>query len=252
MMGFLADNWEDIKPKLELGVDHTAVVAKAFLKPWNHDVENMNSICRALPLLKPVTVLELGTFEGLGTQRMAEALKVLDRKVWLYTVDVGTAPVNSLGESYGVPKVVENGKEVCSTVPWEEFRTQKRGTPDQQAGWGSWQEVIKARKRRVSQGYGEVKVTYLEGYSYDVLPLLLRRILVWDFCFQDTLHHPKDIMKEWVLLKPYSRLGSVIVFDDMNRNYNRGWADWFIENEPDWETRWAEVGHEPLWAERMR
>jgi predicted O-methyltransferase YrrM len=251
-MGFLQDNWEDIKPQEELGVDIDYVTAVGFLRPWNHDVANMNSICEGLKILRPKTVIELGTFEGMGTMKMAKALQETEQEVDFYTIDLGEAPVNSLGEKYGNKfEYDDNGKIIIAGVPWEEFKAGK-GTSDQIKSWGSWGWIMDARDKRLEADYGEVKLEFIQGFSFDVLPDLLKKIGTWDFCFQDTLHYVPDIIKEWVLLKPTSKVGSIIVFDDINREYNRGWADWFKENEPEWETRWAEHGHEPLWAERMR
>jgi len=251
-MNFLQNNWNAVKPTRTYGVD-TDVVAGGFLRPWNHDVEGMKSVCRALEALKPEIVIELGTFEGLGTMRMAAALQKTDKKVDFYTIDVGEAPVNSLGSPYGVPqKFDKNGELIYTTVPWEEFKN-GRGTTQEGQGWGSWGTVMLNRDKRLQAGFGKVNLQFIQGFSYDVLPELLEKIGRWDFCFQDTLHYKEDIIKEWVLLKPYSRVGSVIVFDDMYR-YSRGqgWVDWFNQNEPDWETRWSEFGHESLWAERIK
>jgi predicted O-methyltransferase YrrM len=252
MMGFLQDNWERIKPDKEEGVDVDFVNAVGFLRPWNHDVANMRSICEGLKILRPRTVIELGTFEGMGTMKMAKALQETKRKVDFYTIDVGDAPVNSLGLKYGNPlKYDDDNKVIPERVPWEEFKAGK-GTADQIKSWGSWGWVMSARDKRLLEDYGDVNLEFIQGFSFDVLPDLLKKVGTWDFCFQDTLHGINEIKTEWVLLKPTSKVGSIIVFDDINRNYNRGWADWFHANEFDWETRWSEFGHEPLWAERIR
>jgi len=251
-MNFLKEHWDGLDSKKELGVNHSRAHGNGFLKPWNHDMGNMKTICDALEILKPKVVIELGTFEAMGTKDMAKALQKNGSKVDFYTIDAGEAPVNSLGIKYGVPlETDDDGEHVISLIPWEDFGRKLRGEHFQQIGWGSWSQVLKGRARRLAEDYSPVNLEYVEGFSYDVLPELLKRIGTWDFCFQDTLHAPKEIMKEWVLLEPYAKVGSIIVFDDMQRGFNRGWADWFIENVKGWDTRWAKFGHEPLWAEKV-
>ena len=239
-MSFLEDHWKKLKPRVPGGVSHGEVVARGFLLPWNHDNANMDVIAQAFSILKPQVVIELGTFEAFGTIKMAAALNRIKQQSTIYTFDAGTNPYNTLGEVYGVPNEVE-------LVKWDgpidlKFRD----------SWRSWGDVMKARDERLAKKYENVTVEYIEGITFDTLPGALKDIGKWDFCFQDTVHHYDFIIKEWKLLKPYSKVGSIIVFDDMNRPHNTAWVDIFRAKEPDWITRHSEIGHQPLWAERIK
>jgi len=239
-MGFLDEHWDKLKPRVPAGVSSNEVVARGFLLPWNHCNADMDVIVQALSILKPKVVLELGTFEAFGTVKMAQALNRLRQKSTLYTFDASTNPYNTLGETYGIPNEDE-------LVKWDEPID-----PRFQDSWRSWEDIMKARDERLANNYKNVKVEFIEGITFDTLGPALKEIGEWDFCFQDTVHHHDFIIREWNLLKPYSKVGSIIVFDDMNRPHNTAWVDLFRANEPDWDTRHGSGGHEPFWAERIR
>ena len=72
-MTFINAHWDSIQPTVPQGNSGAECVAKSFLYPWNHDNANMDMICRAIKTLNPKVVIELGTFEGFGTEKMAHA-----------------------------------------------------------------------------------------------------------------------------------------------------------------------------------
>ena len=240
-MGFIEESFHKLIPRVPSGVSSSEVVARGFLLPWNHDNLDMDMMVQTFKILKPKVLIELGTFEAFGTTKMAEALNRLGQKSILYTFDVGTNPYNTLGETYGIPNEDVLVKWDCPTID-----------PRFRDSWRSWEDVMKARDERLAKKYKNVTIKYNEGITFDTLGPALEDIGEWDFCFQDTVHHHDFIIKEWELLKPYSKIGSIIVFDDMTRPHNTAWVDIFRTTEPDWETRHVKVGHEPLWAERIR
>ena len=90
--------WNQIQPDVPSGISSEKLAAKEFLKPWNHDNANMDMICKFIKLTNPQVVLELGTFEGSGTEKIATTMN----KGELWTFDAGIAPYDCLGETYGV------------------------------------------------------------------------------------------------------------------------------------------------------
>jgi len=239
-MSFLSNYWDRLEPRLDEGVNKGDTVAKGFMMPWNHDDSDMDLMLQAFEILRPKVVIELGTFEAFGTMKMADCLEAIGQKAKLYTFDAGIKPYNTLGPTYGT-------KEDEELVEWD------RNFPEKwmRDGWHSWGQVMKARKERLAKPYSNVKVEYIEGITFDTLPKAMKKIGEWDFCFQDTVHYPDLIMKEWELLEPFSKVGSIIVFDNMARPHNTAWVDVFKKLEPNWETRHKIGGCEPLWAERI-
>ena len=115
----------------------------------------------------------------------------------------------------------------------------------------AWPDVNKAREERVNQKYKYVAIRYIEGLTKHTLPESLIEFGIWDFCFQDSVHDLNSIIEEWEILKPYSKVGSLIVFDDIVRTHP--FRDWFFDNEsPDWVHRHTSIGRQQLWAERVR
>ncbi len=227
MAGFLEGHFDRLMLGAQGGVDDQAV-AQGLMRSWNHDNADMGIILQALEILRPKVVIELGTFEGLGAMKIAGTLGSLGQESSFYTFDLGTGPWYEI-----------------EPIDWE------RSSLDTYLSWG---DVIKKRNERLSKPYKNVAVEFVEGKTYSTLGPALERIGKWDFCFQDTVHHHDYIIKEWVLLKPYSKIGSVVVFDDMYRSndINPLWVDMFRENEPDWVTKHSNEGHESFWAERIR
>lgn len=224
--------WNKIKPDISEGNVREDVVAEGFLYPWNHDKANMNMIEKYISIARPEIVLELGTFEGYGTLKIARAMQKNGGKGVVYTFDVGTHPVNSLGPTYGVP--AED-----FLVDWEKIE-----------GWESFGKVIKQREKNLSQDFGDIGIVFVEGESIKTLPMILKKFKSFDFCFQDSLHNLEYILKEWKLLRKKMRVGSVIIFDDIVENSPEHL--WFVKNESEkFKIIHTKIGHQQLWMEKM-
>jgi hypothetical protein len=252
-MSFLEDYWDDIEPRSKVPLYSCSTwecAGKSFLAPWMSENTNMAMIGKAISMLRPKVVMELGTFEAHGTKRIALSMMTYQGKDRiLYTFDVGKAPVNSLGVPYGCKDFSEQ-----PLVDWQSF---KNGHPCF-TGWHSWGDIMEARDRRLTETRAliDFPLHFVEGFTYDTLPKVLEEdIKKWDFCFQDTLHTTKEVIKEWLLFQPYSGVGSIVVFDDMahpSNPCNADFLDWFRDNERDWITRHTIHGHGQLWAEKVR
>jgi hypothetical protein len=228
--------WNSIQPRVGEGIDGRNVVAKSFLYPWNHDNADMDRIVQAIDIYKPKTVIELGTFEGWGTERIAEAMK----KGWLFTFDAGKAPI-TMGLPYGVTE--EYLIDGC-LVDWENIPFE---------GWESFGDVIKKRQSRFERlkiSVPKVKIVFVEGITWNTLPVWMPMIKTWDFMFQDSAHELETILQEWNEYSEYSKVGSVIVLDDVYDD--SGTEAYFKENEPNWFWIHTDKGHHQLWGERIR
>jgi hypothetical protein len=215
----------------EGGVSEGAV-GRGSIYPWNCDVANIYMILRALEILRPQKVLELGTFEGRTTVEMARVIsvyaKILPQPVKFYTFDAG-GPVSCYGP----------GDEVVPNWETDPFWIE--------AGWA---EVKSARGLRLEQTYEGVNLKFIEGLTKLTLPGAMAEFGTWDFCFQDSVHGLKLQIEEWEHLKPKSKVGSVILFDDITAEHPL--RDWFPKNNPGWDYRWTDKGRKQLWAERLK
>jgi len=216
---FLQDNWNRISKPKSKGISPEAK-ATGYIYPWNHDLANMEMICNTLVLLEPKIVLELGTFEACGTKAMADTLEGFCIKSKFWTFDEGGVTLKDWPESVHEDMI------------------------------NTWVKVVEARAERVKHPYQYVILEYIEGLTFDTLPIKLPEIGEWDFCFQDSVHVLPDILQEWNLLLPYSKVGSIIVFDDILIDHD--WLKWFPENVKGWDWRHTTLGRSQLWAERMK
>jgi len=233
-MTFIDKHWGEIQPTVREGNSSVECVAESFLYPWNHDNANMDMICKAIKILNPKVVIELGTFEGFGTEKMATAMS----NGILYTFDAGEAPT-TLGETYGVTKEYLYKKHL---VDWKNIEHE---------GWASFGKVIKKRTERVNADYPDVSVEFIQGITFDTLPGQLPKIGKWDLLFQDTMHEMASILKEWRLVKKYAKKGSLIIFDDIV--LSRGGVevvDYFEKKEKAWQWQHTPIGHGQLWGEK--
>ena len=84
----------------------------------------------------------------------------------------------------------------------------------------------------------------------------------WDLCYQDTVHTIDQILKEWEHLYLLSKVGSIVIFDNVpvsERNqdgraildYFRRWAD-SDSHKQKWETFHTNIGSGQLWMERVK
>lgn len=238
----LEEIWKELEKDIpkEGGVSHEAK-AQEFLFPWNHDQSNMEMIRRFMRIARPLVVVELGTFEALGTLEIAKVLNKTagsEDLCYLFTTDLGKEPI-SLGPTYGVPKSKK------SVNDW-----QKR------PGWNTFDKVIEARKERFEEivQFPNVELLYLEGWTKFTVPrineLLSSEDMAWDFCFHDASHDFRVQKLDFNNLKKSSRVGSVIVFDDVvlpSKLYN-----YFLDKENDWDLFHTQIGRQQLWAERIR
>jgi len=209
------DQWENIIHGInQRSIVDDRAVATGNLRAWNHDVGAMEMILRAIRILKPKVVIETGTFEALGTEKMAREMGGYDGPSSLHTYDFG---------------MLENTKE--------------------------WEGVADAKRRRLSQDYGHVKVVYHEGRASEMLKETLPDIGVWDFCFQDSVHLAHFIMEEWNELVKFAKVGSVAVFDDMPKGQE--WIDYMGGRYPEftgnvgWEVKYSTICGGQLWAEKV-
>lgn len=230
-MRFLKQHWAEIQPGGEKETGPIAsAVAQGFIYPWNSDGQNIHMILRTISILKPQTIIELGTFEGATTVEMAKLVGTYGNPyspVTLFTFD-GGAPVSCYGD----------GKSVVQN--WE---------VDPQ--WEAWKAVATKRAERFAQEYSGCDINYIEGLTQDTLaPALSERIGKWDFCFQDSVHGFDLILKEWANLKPYANIGAVIVFDDIVEGHQ--FKEWFGQNNYNWDWRWTNIGRSQIWAERIK
>ena len=179
----------------------------------------MDMIFKALRILKPRTVIELGTFEGLGTEAIAmEMSKYLTKKGVLWTFDAGEPTLSDWPEHVR-----------------DEIMNQ-------------WPVVEKARAERIGNYYHNVDIVYIEGLTKDTLPRCMLNIGYWDFCYQDSAHDFDNIMIEWKILKKWSSIGSVIVFDDITLGHP--FLEHFCNKETSWWMKHTQKGRSQLWAER--
>jgi hypothetical protein len=180
--------------------------------------------------------IELGTWEAIGTTKMVTAMG----NGKFYTFDAGKAPVDCLGETYGVTKEY---KKDGWLVDWENIKFE---------GWNCFGKVRDKREERIERFKATVpgvEVTFVEGLTWDTLPIWMPKIGTWDFMYQDTIHYLEFILKEWEIYEPYSKVGSLIVLDDICLNdymYNH-----FINNERNWDWHHANIGNKQLWGERI-
>lgn len=241
---FLEENWEKIQPTVPTGNERCELVAQAFLYPWSSDRANMDMIAKFIKLFKPKVVIELGTFEGYGTRKMATAMSEAGGGK-LFTFDAGKAPVNSLGPTYGVTEeFIKEG----NLVDWENIASHEQG-------WRSWKQVIEQRNRILSANYPNVEITFVEGVTTDTLPLWMEKIGQWDLLYQDTVHDITLILQEWEFYESYAKVGSVIIFDDvvMKGPAKQGMTVFkhFTERVDDWGWKHCAIGHEQLWGEKL-
>jgi predicted O-methyltransferase YrrM len=231
-MTFIDKHWDTIQPTVKEGNSGTECVAESFLYPWNHDNANMDMMCRAIKILNPKVVIELGTFEGFGTEKMATAMT----KGKLFTFDAGEAPT-TLGETYGVTKEFLYKKHL---VDWKNIKHE---------GWASFGKVIDRRTERVAADYAGTAVKFIQGITFSTLPKQLPKIGKWDLLFQDTMHEMASILKEWKLVKKYAKKGSLIIFDDIIlRLGGAEIVDYFEKKEKLWQWKHTSIGHGQLWG----
>jgi len=156
---------------------------------------------------KPMVIIELGTFTGVGTQAIANFVSTYsDKQANLYTFD-------------GLSEVV------YQDVGIDKFSYRLKGpTVD------LWPEVIAKRNARISQEYPNCQITFIEGIIRDTLPRAMLEIGEWDFCFHDSTHSPHLQLEDFRAMEPWSHIGSMILFDDADQ----GFMVFFLEQVNNW------------------
>jgi len=220
-MSFLETNWDNIQPPYGVYVGApVGGIREPSVASWTHDNAGMYMLLKCIELFKPIKVLEIGTFDGFGTIKIALTMDYSDDCV-LYTIDSG-----------GNYDLVGVGKEAV-----------KIDDPD------GWERVVERRNKHLAVNC-RCAVKYFEGVSREILGVVVHKMEHWDFCFQDSVHIPEFIIEEWLLYKNSSRVGSIVCFDDIKST--NGFIDYFETNEKNWVTRQSDIGHGSFWAERVK
>jgi len=219
-MKFLEKHWDDIQSDLP---DECPPEYGGPLQSWIHSLCDMDRIVKALKIIQPKRIIELGTFVALGTLKMDQ---VIDNGT-IWTLDSNLPIESDITMGINIHRTVENWKE--------------------KSLWEGWDKVLAERWKNLKQCKNTV---YVEGIIIETLPKILEIMHSWDFCFQDSVHHGMAVVQEWSILKPYAKKGSIIVFDDVLDNGHDFYA-WFLKNEQGWETRYTGKGHGQLWVEKI-
>jgi len=150
--------------------------------PWSTHPAGARRLYNTVRWLKPATIVETGTFEGLGTYTLAKAAHHNGGGVRIFTIDYD-----------GDPDV---------SIPMED-----------------WKELRGFREENLALArtdFPGVDITFVEGDSRQVLPPLLQdTVKTWDLFFQDSMHFTSGIVSEWEIAKPFAAEHAVVVFDDV-------------------------------------
>ena len=148
---------------------------------WSTHTLSAKRLYNAIRWHQPKIIVETGTFEGLGTFTMARAAQ-------------------------------ENGGAKIFTIDYD-------GDPDVSIPMEDWLELRRYRDENLQMArntFPDVEILFLNGDSRQVLPTIFpHQADHWDFFFQDSMHFTSGILQEWEVMKPFSRPGSVVVFDDV-------------------------------------
>jgi len=226
---FLKQYWLDIQSDLPPKYPDDECRQGPF-KSWGSVLCDIDMITKALKLLKPEKVIELGTFEALGTIKMAEAISSYTSigRLWTFDSDEPLERENIKGVI--TSKIIKN---------WQE-----------EEKWKEWKNVVAERRKNLDKMFDGCEIIYIDGLISETLPPLLKEIEHWDFCFHDSTHTTPEIRGEFDLLEPFTKTGSVIVFDDVPIN-DHAFYIWFTSNRSDtWDFQHSGKGHGQLWAEK--
>ena len=161
--------------------DLEGLPASRWKHAWSTHPSAARRIHNAVLWQKPRTIIETGTFEGLGTYAMAKA-----------------AAINGGGTIY--------------TVDYD-------GDPEASIPPEDWQQLRDFRLENLEKAradFPSVKIVFLDGDSRIVLPHLFRdEKIVWDLFFQDSMHFTAGILAEWRIVKPHASPQALAIFDDV-------------------------------------
>ena len=149
---------------------------------WSTHEISAKRLHNAIRWWQPRTIVETGTFEGLGTFAIAKAAQANANRARIFTIDYD-------------------------------------GDPDVSISAEDWLQLRKIREQNLDLARTEcpdVEIHFLNGDSRNILPALFPfKLDHWDFFFQDSMHFMSGILAEWKIMKPFARAGSVVVFDDV-------------------------------------
>lgn len=195
---------------------------------WSTHPLSAKRLYNAVRWHRPTTLVETGTFEGLGTYTLARACHENANGAKIFTIDYD-------------------------------------GDPDASIPLEDWLELRRFRDEnleRARKDFPSVEITFLNGDSREVLPgLLPGRIPGWDFFFQDSMHFTSGILAEWEIMKPHARPGAIVVFDDVCLDWKKlprhllGQRDFclhFVLHEARGGWRWKSTaeGRAQFWAQK--
>ncbi len=236
---YLGHYWHvmiEAKPFYNCPLDYPQRLAKGMWRSQNSDVTDMDFIGQFISVRRPRKMVECGILEARGTEFFIRRLLADCPLPIEYVAIDADSDINHIDED---------------SVTFYS---------DEERGYHSVREVREARIKlfKVQQEY--LSFTYLRGLTRYYLEDLVTKFQP-DFIYQDASHMTNLLVQEWGLIEksnpPY---GTVICFDDMNKNGIANNPDkhefvyWFHENvDPKkWAPfgQWRERGQ--LWVEKVK
>jgi hypothetical protein len=152
-----------------------------FTQDWSSSLYHNLRKCYTYPVQTKMTCLEVGCFEGLGTNHINEFLCLANDSI-IYCVD-----------------------------PWEDRYAEQFFQEGLDAKFvGQYQRFLENTQ------HIKDKLVKCRGYSNDVLPSLPDDF--FDFIYLDGLHTEEQIYLDAKLSFPKLKVGGVMAFDDLNMN----------------------------------
>ena len=187
---------------------------------WGIDPVNAKVVYALGIELNPSVIVETGTFEGQGTYVLS----------------------NIANKSYNSPKIYTIDYDGDPTTVLEKNR------------WENLKNIRNTNLENIKTDFPNVTVKYIEGDSRTMIPSIFNAHgeKHWDLFYQDSMHFYDGIMTEWNLMYPYSRVGSVVIFDDSKLNGVKEFIKWFKTTQTDWEYVNFQEGHGQFIAQRIK
>jgi len=155
--------------------------ASRWKHPWSTHPLSARRLYNTVLWRKPATIVETGTFEGLGTYALAKAAQ-------------------------------QNGGARIFTIDYD-------GDPDASIPIEDWQELRGFREENLDaarRAFPDVEIHFVEGDSRSVLPgIFPSKARTWDLFFQDSMHYESGIRAEWEIMKAFAAPEAVVIFDDV-------------------------------------
>lgn len=200
-------------------------IANTAYNPWNSQKSELAKIGTFIRLFQPGIVVELGTFEALGTEFILnEMLKYGKRGITkLYTVDVPFVP-------YFIEETVSYSE---TTLP-------------------DFEIILEARKERLNklQSLSDlVEVIYVEKISYEAAAFVAQKETNIDFIFHDSTHLASAMRRD-INAFGYLPKGTVICLD--NVLIGHCFFNYFPSEFTEWKTFHTNEGSGQLWMIKER